>query len=126
VNAPEAGPVYPIGDEALGNTSYVLDVGGGSAISIDPRRDVDEHLDIAKAEGLIFVAALETHLHADFVSGSREIAGAQVFAPAGAALSFPHRALTSGDRFTIGEASVEVPAQRVPVGRLSTSEAPER
>lgn len=102
------GRVVAIRDDALGNTSYLVDVGRGSAIAIDARRDVDDHLQIAAAEGLTIVAALETHLHADFVSGAREIDGAEVVAPAGAALSFQHRPVEPGERFTIGDASVEV------------------
>lgn len=46
----------------------------GEAIVIDPQRDVDRYLDAAAAEGLRLVAAAETHIHADFLSGVRELA----------------------------------------------------
>ena len=54
----------------------------GEAIVIDPERDVDRYIDIAAEEELRIVAATETHIHADFVSGSRELAeraGATLF-----------------------------------------------
>lgn len=46
----------------------------GEAIAIDPNRDLDQYLEAAKAEGLRIVAVTETHVHADYVSGSRELA----------------------------------------------------
>lgn len=46
----------------------------GEAIVVDPQRDVDRYLDAAAAEGLRLVAAAETHIHADFLSGVRELA----------------------------------------------------
>ncbi|TMK44132.1 MAG: MBL fold metallo-hydrolase, partial [Actinobacteria bacterium] len=106
-----AGDVHPIPDEALANTSYLVDVGGGEAVVIDPRRDIDAYLALAKQHGLRIVASLETHLHADFVSGSRELAKtvrADVIAPAGADLRFDHRPVSEGDTVTLGEATFEV------------------
>jgi hydroxyacylglutathione hydrolase len=106
-----AGDVHPIPDEALANTSYVVDVGEGQGIVVDPRRDIDEYLALAGQLGLRVVASLETHLHADFVSGSRELAeitGAAVFAPAGAELRFDHRAVSEGDRLMLGDATFEI------------------
>lgn len=46
----------------------------GEAIVIDPERDIDRYVDIAEEEGLRIVAATETHIHADFLSGTREFA----------------------------------------------------
>ena len=46
----------------------------GEAVVIDPQRDVDRYLEIAEAEGLTLTAATETHIHADFLSGARELA----------------------------------------------------
>lgn len=103
--------VHRIPDESLGNVSYLVDVGSGAAVSIDPRRDAAEHLDLASEHGITVAAVLETHLHADFVSGSRELAaaaGSEIFAAAEARLSFSHRALRPGDRVEFGSASVEV------------------
>lgn len=102
------GDVHAIADEALGNTSYVVDVGRSGAVVIDPRRDVDEYLSLAERLGLRIVAALETHLHADFVSGSRELAetsGAEVVAPRGADIRFAHRPVSEGESISIGDAN---------------------
>lgn len=102
---------HAIADEALGNTSYLVDIGGGSALSVDPRRDVDDHLALAARLDLRVVAVLETHLHADFVSGARELAaatGAQVYAAEDAALGTPHVPLRSGARITLGDTTVEI------------------
>ena len=103
--------VHPIADEALGNTSYLVVVGDGEAVSIDPRRDIEEHLDLAARLGQRIVAVLETHLHADFVSGSRQIAsatGAQIVAAEDAELGFEHRAVGHGDRLEFAGVSIEV------------------
>ena len=54
----------------------------GEAIVIDPQRDVDRYLSLAADEGVRIVATAETHIHADFLSGSRELAhqaGAKVY-----------------------------------------------
>ncbi len=98
-------------DEALGNTSYLVDLGGGLAASVDPRRDVDSHLELADRLELQIVAGLETHLHADFVSGSRELAettGADVYAAGNAHLEYGHRGLGEGDVVRLGAVTVQV------------------
>ncbi|MDZ4781987.1 MAG: MBL fold metallo-hydrolase [Planctomycetia bacterium] len=62
-------------DPALAHASYLVGCQKtGEAIVIDPARDVEPYLDAAAAEGLRIVGAAETHIHADFVSGSRELA----------------------------------------------------
>jgi hydroxyacylglutathione hydrolase len=103
--------VHPISDDALGNTSYLVPCGHGLAFSVDPRRDVDEHLATAARLGVRIAAVFETHLHADFVSGSLELqsaTGSDLYAAAEAQLGFPHKPLSSGDRFRIGDVAVEV------------------
>lgn len=103
--------VHPIADEALGNTAYLVNVGDGLALAVDPRRDTDEYLELAQRSGLQIVGVLETHLHADFVSGARELAeatGAEVYAAADASLQHAHTPLRPGARITIGDATVEV------------------
>lgn len=105
-----AGDVHAIADEALANTSYLLDVGGGHAAVIDPRRDIDGYLRLAGRLGLQIAVSLETHLHADFVSGSRELAGAtgaEVIAARDANLRFPFRPVQDGDRLVLGEARIQ-------------------
>jgi len=59
----------------LSHYSYLLgDKDAGVAVVIDPRRDVQVYLDLAKKHGMTIAYAIETHIHADFVSGSRELA----------------------------------------------------
>ncbi|WP_114571597.1 MBL fold metallo-hydrolase [Exiguobacterium flavidum] len=63
-------------DSKLAQFSYVVGCQRtGEAIVIDPARDVDIYFEIAKSEGLRLTAATETHIHADFVSGARELGG---------------------------------------------------
>ncbi len=103
--------VHTIPDRPLGNTSYLVEVGDGCAVSVDPRRDVDEHLALASMLDLRIVSVLETHLHADFVSGAREIAavtGAEIVGAEAAGLRFEHRGVTAGERIRFGSASIEV------------------
>jgi hydroxyacylglutathione hydrolase len=62
-------------DKALAHASYLVGCQKtGEAIVIDPGRNVDQYLKAADEEGLRIVASTETHIHADFVSGSRELA----------------------------------------------------
>src|SRR6266851_4167816 len=91
-------------DEGLGNSAYLLDLGGGRALVIDPERDPAPYLAAAERLGLVIAYAAETRLHADFVSGSRELAarGAQVIASAAGGLEFPHRGLGDGDEVDLG------------------------
>ncbi len=93
-------------DEGLGNSSYLVAADTGTAAAlIDPDRDVDRYLAAAEQRGMRITHVLETHLHADFVSGSRELAartGAQVLASAEAQLAFPHRGLGDQEEFEAG------------------------
>jgi hydroxyacylglutathione hydrolase len=101
--------IHPIHDDVLGNTSYLVDLGDGMAACIDPRRDVGDHLELAKRSNLRIVASIETHLHADFISGSREIAeavGAEVIAANDAHLRFPHRPVEAGQAVRLGRAEL--------------------
>ncbi len=88
----------------LAHASYLVGDGGEAAV-VDPRRDVDEYLDEARARGLEIRYVIETHLHADFVSGHRELAertGAEIVFGAKAAAGFPHRAVRDGDELRLG------------------------
>ena len=73
----------------LAHASYLIGDGGECAI-VDPQRDVDQYLDAARRRGLSIRYVIETHLHADFVSGHRELA-----ARAGAEIVFGAAARTS-------------------------------
>ncbi len=62
-------------EERLAQASFLLGCpASGEALVIDPNRDVDRYIDAARAEGLRITSVAETHIHADFVSGSRELA----------------------------------------------------
>ena len=62
-------------DTKLAQTSYLIGCGRtGSAVVIDANRNIEQYLDMAKAEGVAITHVTETHIHADFVSGSRELA----------------------------------------------------
>jgi hydroxyacylglutathione hydrolase len=88
----------------------------GEAIVIDANRDVDQYLDAAAQEGLRIAYVTETHIHADYVSGSRELAeraGARLcLSDEGDAdwkYQFPHdRKLKDGDRITLGHVAIDV------------------
>ena len=65
----------------LAQASYMIGSDGEAAV-VDPRRDVDIYIDEARAQGLTIRHVIETHLHADFVSGHRELAertGAKIY-----------------------------------------------
>lgn len=87
----------------IAHSSYLL--GGANACAIiDPRRDVEVYLNAAKDIGLRVTHVLETHLHADFVSGHLELAqkaGAVIYAPRAAQCEFDHVGLADGDTFEI-------------------------
>lgn len=91
----------------LAQVAYgVADETSRQAAIIDPRRDIDEYLVWATRHGYRFVAICETHVHADFVSGARELAeatGAPVYAGRIGAAEFPHTPLDDGDRIAVGD-----------------------
>ncbi|HET6875286.1 MAG TPA: MBL fold metallo-hydrolase, partial [Acidimicrobiales bacterium] len=96
--------IVPIVDEGLGNSSYVVDLGDGRALVLDPERDPRPYLEAAERMGLRVAFTVETHLHADFVSGSRELAarGATVLASSAGGLAFAHLGLADGDEVDLG------------------------
>jgi rhodanese-related sulfurtransferase len=94
----------PFVHEGLGNSSYVVELGNGDAAVIDPDRSVDRYLRTLNDRGLSLKAILETHLHADFVSGAHEMSArtdAPIFAPAAAQLRLPHRGLHANEIFRL-------------------------
>lgn len=101
-------------DSGLGNNAHLLiserePVG----VVIDPLRDVDQYQAVAQNEGVRITHVFETHLHNDFVSGSRELASltrARIVASAEAGLDFEHQAVRDGDVLAIGEIKLTVVA----------------
>src|SRR5439155_19230669 len=96
--------VHRFVDEGIGNTSYLLEVGDGRALVVDPVRDTTPYLAAADRLGLKIAFAAETHLHADFVSGGRELAavGAELLAPSAGGLAFDHRGLVDHEEIDLG------------------------
>jgi glyoxylase-like metal-dependent hydrolase (beta-lactamase superfamily II)/rhodanese-related sulfurtransferase len=96
--------IVPVVDEGLGNSSYVVDLGDDRALVIDPERDPAPYLSAASGRALRVAYSAETHLHADFVSGSRELAaaGAQVLAAAAGQSAFEHEGLHDGEEVDLG------------------------
>lgn len=102
--------VVAVVDEGLGNSAYVVDLGDGGALVVDPERDPRPYLRTLEDRGLEARAVLETHLHADFVSGGRELVanGADLWAPAGSGLAYGHRALEDDDELDVGGLTLRV------------------
>jgi hydroxyacylglutathione hydrolase len=96
--------IVPIVDEGLGNSAFLVDLGDRRALVVDPSRDPSPYLAAAERRGLVIAYVAETHLHADFVSGSRELAaqGTQVLAAAAGGIEFPHRGLVDGEEVDLG------------------------
>jgi len=96
----------------LAQASYLIGSNGEAAV-VDPRRDVDEYIRAASENGLTIRYVIETHLHADFVSGHRELAdrtGASIVIAAEAKAEFPHLPVTDGDTFPLGDLLLRVVA----------------
>lgn len=92
----------------LAHASYLIG-DGGEAVVVDPSRDVEMYLEEAEAHGLTIRWVLETHLHADFVSGHRDLAartGATIAIGARAEAAYPHRALREGDELLVGDVRI--------------------
>lgn len=107
-------------DERLAQAAYIIGCQAtGEAIVIDPQRDVDQYIKLAEQHALKVIAAAETHIHADFVSGVRELAervDAHVYVSAEGGpdwssrwldkrsngKSYPHTLLHHNDNFSIG------------------------
>src|SRR6266852_1156556 len=88
----------------LAHASYLVSSEGIAAV-IDPQRDVDIYIKAADEKGLKIAHVIETHLHADFVSGHRELAartGAAIHVGARAKATFPHHAIVEGDSIQFG------------------------
>jgi glyoxylase-like metal-dependent hydrolase (beta-lactamase superfamily II)/rhodanese-related sulfurtransferase len=95
----------------LSQASYLIgDETTGRAAVVDPRRDVAEYLSDATAAGLRIHWVIETHVHADFLSGHLELAhasGATVIYGAGADVHFRHRQVADGERLDLGRVVLE-------------------
>ena len=94
----------------LAHASYLLG-SGGDAVVVDPQRDVELYLKAAEQQGVTIRHIFETHLHADFVSGHKELAartGATIYMGAQAGATFPHVPVRDGFELKFGRASIRV------------------
>jgi hydroxyacylglutathione hydrolase len=103
-------------DKSLAQASYFIGCQkAGIAIVIDPKRDIDTYLEIAKQNNMKITHVTETHIHADFLSGSRELAavtGAEMYLSdeggEGWQYEFNHVSLKNGSVITVGNLTLEV------------------
>src|SRR5688572_15424751 len=94
----------------LAHASYLIG-SQGEAVVVDPQRDIDQYLSEAETNSLKIKYVIETHLHADFVSGHRELAartGAEIVFSEKAGATFPHRAVREDDEITIGKVVLRI------------------
>ncbi|WP_427136455.1 MBL fold metallo-hydrolase [Pseudarthrobacter sp. S9] len=105
--------LIPVIDEGLGNSTYILDLGDGRALVMDPERDIRGVRAQARRLGRSIAYAAETHLHADFISGVRELAGsdgATILAPEVGPRGFTLPGLRDGDTVGLGALSLQAVA----------------
>ena len=98
--------------DCLSQASYLIgDETTGRAVVVDPRRDIDEYLTDAAEAGLHIELVLETHFHADFLSGHLELAattGAEIGYSWVAQTEFPSRGFVDGERISLGDVQLEI------------------
>jgi glyoxylase-like metal-dependent hydrolase (beta-lactamase superfamily II)/rhodanese-related sulfurtransferase len=98
--------------DCLSQASYLIgDETTGQAVVVDPRRDIEEYLNEADGHGLRIERVIETHIHADFLSGHLEMAattGAIISYGKGADVEFPVETLHDGQRISLGDVTLEV------------------
>lgn len=98
--------------ECLSHASYLIgDPRSGRAVVVDPRRDITEYLADAERFGLTIEGVINTHFHADFVSGHLELVdatGAWIGFGTDAETDYPIRRLTHGERVSLGDVDLEV------------------
>jgi len=103
-------------DKSLAQASYFIGCQKeGVAAVIDAKRDVDTYLEIAKANNMVITHIFETHIHADFLAGSRELAkltGAKLYLSdeggPGWEYEFAHEGLKDGDKVKVGNLTIDV------------------
>lgn len=94
----------------LAHASYLIGSGDEAAV-VDPQRDVDQYIEEAAAQQLKIKYIIETHLHADFVSGHRELSertGAEIVFGAKAGATFAHRAVKDGEKLIVGDVALRI------------------
>ncbi|HNS31952.1 MAG TPA: MBL fold metallo-hydrolase [bacterium] len=91
--------------QGLAHSSYLVG-SGDKCIVVDPSRNIARYLEIASSKGMKIAGIMETHLHADFLSGHMELAkatGAKIYAPKTAKCLFPHVPLSDGEKVSFNK-----------------------
>jgi len=98
--------------DCLSQGSYLIgDESTGRAVVVDPRRDIDVYVSEAAEHGLHIERVIETHIHADFLTGHLELAaatGALICYSEEADVEFPVVSLQDGQRISLGEVTLEI------------------
>ncbi len=96
----------------LGCNSYVIGCPGArQMVVVDPKRDVQDYMDISRDEGMGITHIIETHVHADHVSGNQELksrTGADIYYSEHAPVTFDHKKLKEGDVIEFGMVKLEI------------------
>lgn len=96
----------------LGCLSYLIGCPQAKAMAVvDPKRDIQDYLAIAREEGMAITHLFNTHVHADHVSGDQELrlaTGADIYIHESAPVEYRHKKVKEGDVFEIGAAKIEV------------------
>lgn len=97
--------------DCLSHASYLIgDESSGRAVVVDPQRDVSEYIEDARAAGLTIELVIETHFHADFLSGHLELAeatGAKIVYSSVAKPEYDFMAVDDGERYSLGDVWLE-------------------
>lgn len=97
--------------ECLSHASYLIgDETTGRAVVVDPQRDVSEYLADAKELGMTIELVIETHFHADFISGHLELAeatGAKIVYSSVAQPEFEYMGVADGERYSLGDVQLQ-------------------
>jgi hydroxyacylglutathione hydrolase len=96
----------------LGCQSYCIGCPAAKTMMVvDPKRDIQDYLEIAFQEGMNITHIINTHLHADHISGDQELSaatGADIYINDSVEINYPHKKIDHGDTLTLGAAKIEV------------------
>ena len=97
--------------EGMGCLSYIIGCPGAKvACVVDPKRDVQAYIDLARKNGMEITHIFETHIHADHVSGNQELksrTGAEIYYMEGSPVTFPHKEVTEGQTMAFGYTTLQ-------------------
>lgn len=98
--------------QGLGCFSYVIGCPAAKRMAVvDPKRDVQDYLDISRDEGMKITHVIDTHVHADHVSGAQELksyTGADIYLYEGSPVNYEYKPIKEGDALEIGAAKLEI------------------